>query len=338
MKAIRYHGPKLPLQLEEIARPIPGPGEVLVKVKASGICHTDLHFISGLLNLGIAPLTLGHEIAGVIDAVGPGVDESIHRRRVLVYYYAGCGQCLHCLRGDENLCDNLRAENGFITDGGFAEYIKIPARNAVALPDNITDEMAAPIGCSVTTAVHAARLADVHYGEYIIVYGIGGVGYGLVQLSNLAGATVIAVGRTDAKLRLAEELGAKYTINSAKENPTSRVQEITNGRGADVIYELVGTTETMNNSMQSLGKRGRLIFIGYSPDSFVVHPILLVIKEAKVIGSVGNTLGEMHEAVRLVGQGKIKTVVDHTIKLDDFQQGIDALSAGKAIGRIVIKP
>jgi len=338
VKAIRYHGPNLPLRLEDIPKPVPGPGEVLVKIGASGVCHTELHFLSGLLNLGVAPMTLGHEIAGSIESVGAGADKSLIGRRVLVYYYSGCGQCQHCLRGDENLCGNLRAENGFITDGGFAEYISVPARNAVPLPDNITDEMAAPIGCSVTTAVHATGLGEVRWGDFVLVYGVGAVGFGLTQLSRMAGGTVIAAGRTEAKLRLAEELGAQYTINTSKENLPAKVRDITRGRGADVIFEMVATTETMNNSIQSLAKRGRLVFIGYSQDSFIVHPILLVINEAKVTGSVGNTLGETYEAVRLVSEGKIKTVVDHSLKLEEFQEAIDSISAGKAVGRIVLRP
>jgi alcohol dehydrogenase, propanol-preferring len=310
----------------------------LVKINASGMCHTELHFLSGLLNLGIAPMTLGHEIAGAVESVGAGADRALVGRRVLVYYYAGCGRCQHCLRGDENLCDNLRAENGFITDGGYAEYVAVPARNAVPLPDNVSDEAAAPIGCSVTTAVHAVRLGEVGRGDFVLVYGIGAVGFGLVQLAKMAGATVVAVGRTEAKLNLATEMGAQYAINASAEEIPGRIRDITGGHGADVVFELVGTTETMNNSMQCLAKRGRLVFIGYSQDSFMVHPILLVIKEAKVIGSVGNTLAETYEAVRLVSEGRIKTVVDCTLKLAQFQEGVDRLSAGRAIGRIVLQP
>ena len=338
MKAVRYYGPNKPMKLEEISRPEPGHGDVVVKIAASGICHTELHFLSGLLNLGVAPLVLGHEIAGTVEAVGPGVDKSLEGTRVIVYYYAGCGNCEHCLVGDENLCNNLRAEYGFISDGGFAEYVKAPARNVVPLPENISFEQAAPIGCSVTTAIHASKLANIKLGDTVLVYGIGAVGYGIVQLAHLAGANVIGVGRTAAKLVLAGELGADYVIDSAKENAAEKVRDITHGRGADAIFELVATKETMDISMKSIAKRGRLVFIGYSQDSFMVHPIQLVITEASVSGSVGNTLEELIESVRLVSEGKIKTVVDRTLKLEQFQDGIDALSAGKAIGRIILKP
>ena len=321
-----------------MAKPEPGPGEVLVRVNACGICGTELHFLSGLLDLGVAPLTLGHEIVGVVEAVGSGVEVPREGDRVIVYYYSGCGHCTYCSRGDENLCNNLRAEYGFISDGGFAEFIKVPARNAVPLPPHISDEEAAPIGCAVTTAIHAGRLSAIAAGDYIVVYGIGAVGYGLVQLGRLLGATVIGVGRTDAKLQQAKELGAHFVINASEERVVDRVRELTEGRGADVVFELVATKETMEHSVKSLAKRGRLVFIGYSADAFTVHPIQLVVNEASVMGSVGNTLDELHEAVRWVGEGKIRTVVDRTMNLEQFQDGIDMLSAGKPIGRVVLMP
>lgn len=227
MRAVRYHGPNRPLQLEEVPIPEPWPGEVLLWVRASGICHTELHFLSGLLNLGTAPLTLGHEIVGVVESVGPSVEEPREGDRVIVYYYSGCGRCRHCRVGEENLCDDLRAEYGVVSDGGYAEYVAVPARNAVPLPDSVSDEEAAPIGCGVTTAVHAGRLAGLRMGETMLAYGVGAVGYGLIQLGRLAGAAVIAVGRTYRKLELARELGADYTINSTHENVAGRVRELT---------------------------------------------------------------------------------------------------------------
>ena len=338
MKAVRYHGPDQPLRLDEVPVPEPGPGEVLIKVRAAGVCHTELHFLSGLLDLGVKPVTLGHEIAGVVESVGPGVDLPRKGDRVVVYYYVGCGRCGQCLKGNENLCGSPRAEYGFISDGGFAEYVKVPARNAVPVPEHVSDTDIAPIGCSVTTAIHAGRLAGLQAGDFVLVYGIGAVGFGLIQLGRLAGATVIAVGRNAEKIELAGELGAHYVIDSGKENVPERVGQITGGHGADVIFELVATNRTMAHSVESVAKRGKIVFIGYSFDSFTVHPIQLVIKEATVIGSVGNTLEELYQAVRWLAEGKIKTVVDRTLKLERFQEGIDGLKAGKLVGRAVLTP
>jgi propanol-preferring alcohol dehydrogenase len=338
MRALRYHGPKQPLRLDEVPSPQPGPGEVVVRVTAAGLCHTDLHFVSGLLNLGVAPLTLGHEIVGRIEAVGAGVPASRAGERVVVYYYAGCGACRFCLTGDEHLCDALRAEHGFVTDGGFAERVRAPARNAVPLPANVSDAEAAPIGCAVTTAVHACALAGVGLGDTVVVMGAGAVGFGLVQVARLRGARVVAVGRSEEKLARARTLGAEATVRAGAEDVAARVRALTGGRGADVVFELVATRETMGWSLAMLGKRGRLVFVGYSEDDLRVHPIQLVVGEQVVTASVGNTLAELTEAVELVASGRVKTVVDRTVPLERFQEAVDALSSGALVGRAVLLP
>jgi propanol-preferring alcohol dehydrogenase len=338
MRAVRYQGARKPLRLEDVPEPSAGPGEVVVRVTAAGICHTDLHFLSGLLDLGVAPLTLGHEIVGRIDRVGDGVPAARVGERVVLYYYVGCGRCRRCLAGDENLCDDLRAEHGFVTDGGFAEYVRAPARNAVALPSAIADEAAAPIGCGVTTAVHAARLAGVGLGDWVVVYGAGAVGFGLVQVARLRGARVVAVGRSPAKLEAARALGAEETIRAGDGDVAARVRQVTGGRGADVVFELVATKETMAASLKALAKRGRLVFVGYSEDSLQVHPIQLVVGEQVVTASVGNTLAELQEGVELVATGRVRTVVDRTLPLERYEEGFAALREGRLVGRAVLVP
>jgi propanol-preferring alcohol dehydrogenase len=340
MRALRYHGPRQPLRLEEVPAPEPGPGDVLVRVTAAGICHTELHFLSGLLDLGVAPLTLGHEIVGRIEKVGAGVPARRVGERAIVYYYVGCGACEHCQRDEENLCDAIRAEYGFVTDGGFAEYVRAPARNAIPLPASVTDAAAAPIGCGVTTALHASRLADVGLGDWVVVYGAGAVGYGLVQVARIRGARVIAVGRTPAKLEAARALGAEHVVRAGDGDGdvAARVRELTGGRGADVVFELVATKETMAASARMLAKRGRLVFVGYSEDAFTVHPIQLVVGEQVVTASVGNTLAELREAVDLVASGRVKTVVDRTLPLERFEEGFSALRDGQLVGRAVLLP
>ncbi len=338
MKAVRYHGPGQPFQLEEIDRREPEAGEVLVRVTASGVCHTELHFRSGLLDLGVAPITMGHEVLGRIEEVGDDVPQERVGERVILYYYLGCGECTYCRVGDEHLCPYLRAEYGFISDGGYAEYVTVPARNCVVLPDSVADVEAAPIGCGVTTAVHATKLAELGIGEWAVVYGVGGVGFGLVQLSRAMGARPIAVGRSPEKLERARELGAEFSVNASEASASERIREITGGAGADVVFECVGTEETMREASAALGRRGRLVFVGYSPDSFSVHPIQLVVFEQKVLGSVGATLQDLHEAVDLVARGVVRTVVDRTLPLERFEAGLGALEHGKLVGRAVLVP
>ena len=339
MKAVRYYGPGQPFRLEEVDSREPGSGEVLVRVTASGMCHTELHFKSGLLDLGVAPITMGHEVVGRIEAVGEGVSPERVDERVIVYYYLGCLECAYCRVGDEHLCPNLRAEYGFISDGGYAEYVTVPARNAVPLSATIDDVEAAPIGCGITTAVHAAKLAKPGIGEWVVVYGVGGVGFGLVQLARAIGARTIAVGRSAAKLNKALEVGAEFALNASEASVVERIREITEGAGADIVFECVGTEESMKEASAALGRRGRLVFIGYSPDSFTVHPIQLVVFEQKVMGSVGATLSELHEAVDLVmTRGVVRTVVDRTLPLERFETGLNALERGELVGRAVLVP
>ncbi len=338
MRALRYHGPKQPLRLEDVPAPTAGPGEVVVKVTAAGLCHTDLHFLSGLLNLGVAPLTLGHEIVGQIETAGEGVPRERIGERVILHYYVGCGACRHCLVGDENLCDALRAEYGFVTDGGFAERVRAPARNAVPLPPQVSDAEAAPIGCAVTTAVHAAALARVGLGDTVAVVGAGAVGFGLVQVARLRGARVAAVGRSPEKLARARALGAEETVQAGAVDVPARLRELGGGRGIDVVFELVATRETMGWSLAALAKRGRLVFVGYSEDDLRVHPIQLVVGEQVVTASVGNTLAELRQAVELVGSGRVRTVVDRTLPLDRHAEAIDALQRGALVGRAVLLP
>ena len=338
MRALRYHGPKKPLRLEDVPAPAPGPGDVVVKVTAAGLCHTELHFLSGLLDLGVAPLTLGHEIVGRIEAIGEGVPRERIGERVILHYYVGCGACRFCLAGDEHLCDTLRAEHGFVTDGGFAERVRAPARNAVPLPAHVSDTDAAPIGCGVTTAVHAAALARVGLGDTVAVIGAGTVGFGLVQVARLRGARVLAVGHAPAKLERAKALGADEVVRAGAEDVPARLRALTGGRGVDVVFELVATRETMGWSLAALGKRGRLVFIGYSEDDFRVHPIQLVVGEQVVTASVGNTLAELRQAVQLVADGRVKTVVDRTLPLDRHEEAFEALRKGALVGRAVFVP
>jgi propanol-preferring alcohol dehydrogenase len=197
---------------------------------------------------------------------------------------------------------------------------------------------AAPIGCGVTTAVHAAKLADPRVGEWVVVYGVGGVGFGLVQLTRAMGARTIAVGRSSAKLEKALELGAEVAVNASEEAVAERIREITGGAGAGVVYECVGTEESMKEASAALGRRGRLVFVGYSPDSFSVHPIQLVVFEQKVMGSVGATLNDLYEAVDLVERGVVRTVVDRTLPLERFDLGLNALERGELVGRAVLLP
>ncbi len=339
MLAVRYSGPKRPLTLDRVPVPAPGPGEALVRVRAAGVCRTELHFLDGLLDLGVAPLTLGHEIAGEVAALGAGAEGVKPGDRVLVCYYATCGRCRWCRTGRENLCGHPVAQLGFTADGGYAEYLKAPVRVMVPLPEGLDFVPASTLGCSVTTALHASgTIANLRAGETAVVYGAGGVGFALVQVCKARGATVIAVGRSAQKLDRAMRLGADAVINAAEGKVSERIRALTGGEGADVIFELVGVRETMGEAAAALRKRGRLVFIGYSEDPFTVSPLRLVIDEAQVLASVGNTLQEAHEAVAWAAKGIVRAIVDRTYPLAEAPAALEALRRGEIVGRAVLLP
>jgi alcohol dehydrogenase, propanol-preferring len=230
----------------------------------------------------------------------------------------------------------VAAEYGFTTDGGYAEYVIVPAANLVRVPGGLEFSEAAILGCSVTTAIHAARtIAKLRVGETVVVYGVGGVGFGLIQFCKLAGARVIAVSRSAKKRAMAVQLGADAVVDG-NGNVTEAVRVLTGGEGADVVFELVGIEATMRHAVNTLRRRGRLVFIGYSKDPFVASPLQLVIGELTVTASVGNTLDELLQAVSLAAAGKIKAVVDRTVPLEQLPEVLEALRQGEIVGRAVV--
>jgi propanol-preferring alcohol dehydrogenase len=338
MSAVRYRGPGEAFVLSAVAIPGPGPGQVRIRVAACGMCHTELHLRDGLLDLGRRDFTIGHEVAGVIDAVGGDVDATRIGERVVVYYYEGCMHCAYCAAGDEHLCPQVAAQPGFISDGGYAEYMVVRARNCVTVPDHVSLTDIAPMGCAGTTAVHAGKLADITPGDWVVVHGAGGVGLAVLQYARHLGGRVIAIGLGAERLALAMSLGAEATIDAAAiADPAAEVMRVT-GEGADVVFELVGKESTMRTSVAMLRRRGRLVLIGYSTDEFRVHPIGIIVREAHVIGSVGATLTDLHEIVDLVAKGVVRPLIDRTLPLAAFAEGFAAMEAQSILGRIVLVP
>jgi 2-desacetyl-2-hydroxyethyl bacteriochlorophyllide A dehydrogenase len=339
MQAARYHGPGAALQVETLPIPAIGPEDVLIRVTHAGVCRTELHFLSGLLNLGIAPLTLGHEMVGEVVDAGPEVHTLLLGTRVVVNYYGTCGQCYWCRAGQQNLCSNVVAQLGFTADGGYAEFVKVRADMVVPIPTHLDAAQACTLGCSATTALHAARrIAPVQLGDTVLIYGAGGVGYALVQVCKLSGARVLVVGRSERKLRLAQELGADVVIQAGQEAVAETVRRHTDNEGVDIIFELVGTRETMDQSLQSLRKRGRLVFIGYSEDHLIANPLLLVIGELQILASVGSTQQDLLDAVALAARGQLRQIIDRVVPLAQVNDTLHALQRGEVAGRAVLQP
>ena len=336
MRAVRYLGPRQDFQLRAVAIPQPVAGQVRVRIAACGMCRTELHLRDGLLDLGVRDFTVGHEIAGTIESVGAGVDPARIGERVLVYYYEGCGECRYCRSGDEQLCPKPRAQPGFSSDGGYAEFLVVRAQNCVKVPEPVALEHIAPMGCAGSTAVHAGKMARIVPGEYVVIHGTGGVGLALLQYAKAAGARVIAVDIGADKSALARRMGADVAIDAALEaDVPARVAAVT-GEGADVVFELVGTTETMRSAAAMLRRRGRLVMVGYTSESFQIHPVELIVRELHVMGSVGSTLQDVVDVVDLVAAGVITPVIDRIIPLAEFADGLVAIEGQSILGRVVL--
>jgi propanol-preferring alcohol dehydrogenase len=336
MRAVQYLGPRRSFELRAVEIPTPGPGQVRVRIAACGVCRTELHLRDGLLDLGKRDFTVGHEIAGTVDRLGEGVDARRLGQRVVVYYYQGCGECRYCLAGDEQLCPQPAAQPGFTSDGGYAEYIVVRARNCVPVPDGVDLAQVAPLGCAGSTGVHAGKMARIQPGEWVVVHGFGGVGLALMQYAAAAGARTIAIGLGAAKMALAAKLGATAVIDAAQDPDVAAQVAAITGEGADVVFELVGTTQSMGRSAAMLRRRGRLVMVGYTSETFQIHPVELIVRELQVLASVGSTLQDLHDVVDLVAAGAITPFVDRTLPLAQFEDALEAVERQTPLGRIVL--
>lgn len=318
MKAVRLTEIGQPLENQEIPLPEIGVNDVLLKVKAAGICHSDEHYRTGLSDVGSLPQTLGHEIAGIVEEVGKHVTGLKVDDRVCVHYLLTCGECYYCRSGREQFCTQGQMI-GKHSDGGYAEYIKVPARNAVQLPEPIPYEQAAVLMCSSSTSYHALIKSRLTPGETVAVFGVGGLGMSAVQLAHTFGAKeVYAVDIRDAKLKQAQGYGA-IGVNAANNDPVEKLNELTNGKGVDVALELIGLPITMEQAVQSLGVFGRAVIAGITDKSFPVKPYKeLVGKETEIIGSSDHTLNELITLIEFVQRGKLdlSQVVTNCVPLE----------------------
>jgi len=315
---------------------------VLVRVKAAGICHSDVHYRAGTSGVGSLPQTLGHEVAGVIEEVAPGVTGAAPGDRVCLHYLLTCGECHYCRTGNEQFCTTGKMIGKHV-DGGYAEYIAVPARNAVPLPDDVPFEQAAVMMCSSSTSFHALRKARVSAGDTVAVFGAGGLGMSAIQLARAMGAVeVYAIDINDDKLRQAAAYGA-VPVNAREVDPVGEIRRLTGGRGVDVAVEVIGLPVTMEQAVRSLAVHGRAALAGITGKSISVDTYHDVIgREAEIIGASDHLLWELPILVEFVRQGKLdlSSVVARTVPLDaaEINRVMDALEEFGGEVRTVITP
>src|SRR6266480_2703069 len=255
MRAVRLTQVGKPLENADVPVPETGSSEVLIRVAAAGICHSDAHYRAGISKIDRLPLTLGHEVAGRIEQVGSNMTRLAVGDRVCVHYLVHCGSCEFCLRGLEQFCRSGQMI-GKHRDGGYAEFIKVPGANAFPLPDEIPFEAGAIMMCSSATALHALNKARLRAGESIAIFGFGGLGFSALQLARAFDCEQIYVVEINpAKLAWVEKRGA-IAIDANKGNPVDQITDARNGKGVDVSLELIGSAKTMRQAVQCLGALG----------------------------------------------------------------------------------
>jgi propanol-preferring alcohol dehydrogenase len=335
MKAAVVTSFTAPLTLEDRPVPSPGPGQILVRIESSGLCHTDIHAAHGDWPVKpTPPFVPGHEGVGVVEAVGSGVTvRAVGDRVALPWLGHACGRCDYCVRGWETLCEQQQ-NTGYSIDGGFAEYAVADADYAVPVPDGVSPHDAAPLTCAGVTTYKAVKVAEIRPTERVAVFGVGGLGHLAVQYAKIVGGTVIAVDVEDAKLDMARDLGADHVVNAATTDPVAAIEAL---GGADVAVVLAVIPSAFEQAFASLRRGGRLVCVGLPPetDGPMKLPIFpTVLKGISVIGSIVGTREDLVEVFELHARGRTRVVAE-TRKLDDVNEAIDDVLAGRTNARIV---
>jgi 2-desacetyl-2-hydroxyethyl bacteriochlorophyllide A dehydrogenase len=340
MQAVRLVRVGAPLEMHEIPVPEVGDGDVLVRVRAAGICHSDAHYRAGRSPVHPLPLTLGHEVAGTVEKAGDGVRGIAVGDRVCLHYNITCGHCAWCVSGSEQFCP-AGLMIGHHRDGGYAEYISVPARNALPLPAEIPFAQGATLMCASATAFHALRKSRLRAGERVAVIGVGGLGISAVQLARVFGALeVFAVDIRRESLQLAERYGA-IGVDAARVDAAAEIRRLTGGRGVDVAIEMLGKAATMRQAVRSLGPLGRAVIVGIGAEPLSLDTYREVLgNEAEVIGSNDHLLSELPTVIEMARRGILDTsrVVTRTVALEAaaINETLDGLERGAAGIRTVI--
>lgn len=321
MKALVFYGNE-DLRLAEVADPKAGPGEALIRVKACGICGSDVHGYLGITGRRTPPMVMGHEFSGEVAAVGPGVADIRVGDRVAPYPVVFCGECAACRAGNMHLCLNKRALGVLDCDGAMSEYIAIPARLLFKLSDRVSYEVGAmmePLAVAMRGVNHAGDLA----GKTVLVVGAGTIGLlALALVKTRNPARVFVSDLSDTRLDVARRLGADFAVNPSQEDLAAAVKAATGGAGADVAIEAVGATPTVQQAMSCLRTGGTGVWIGNSAKMITVNMQEIVTRELRVAGSFLYTVQEFGEVVGLLNEGRLDVDPVISLKAPMMEEGI----------------
>jgi len=341
MKAAIFLGAGKALEVTEVPAPSVGAGQLLVKVAACGVCHTDMHYIDhGVPTFKAPPMILGHEPSGIVAEVGAGVKNFKEGDRVLLPAVLTCGYCVNCRIGKENICDNMVMFGNHI-DGAYAEYVLAPAKDALHLPMEVPLEEGSIIADAISTPFHAVvNRGQVKAGDNVVVFGCGGVGINAVQIAAAVGASVIAVDVIPEKLEAAKKFGARETIDASKVERIDKVVKQMTGGGADVAFEVIGNPATIQAAFSCIRKGGRTVVVGYTNKNVELPASKIMFFEQEVIGSLGCRPVDYPKIIEMARTGKIKIkeLVTGRYPLDKINDAFDLLRSHdpKVIRSIVI--
>jgi alcohol dehydrogenase, propanol-preferring len=321
------------LEIRELPVPEPGEGQLLVRMEASGLCHTDIHAAHGDWPVKPKPPFIpGHEGVGVVTATGPGA--TLHKvgdRVAIAWLGSACGHCQHCVAGWETLCE-AQQNSGYSIDGAYAEYAVADDRYVVSVPDAITSFDAAPLSCAGVTTFKAIKVSRLQPGETAVIFGIGGLGHLALQYARTAGARVIAVDVEDAKLDLARELGADYAVNARTEDPVAAIARV---GGADVAVSLAAAPRAFEQAFGSLRRGGRLVCVALPADDTMTVSIFdTVISGKSIIGSIVGTRNDLTDVFALHAAGRTR-VIAQPRRLEDVNACFEEVLAGQVPARLV---
>jgi alcohol dehydrogenase, propanol-preferring len=338
MKAAVLHNCKAPLAIEEVERPTPGPDEVLIAVEACGVCHSDLHVADGdwpqLAKIVKKPLILGHEIAGRVVEKGAGVQEHQIGDRVGVpWIFWSCGECEMCREGNENLCAKQQI-TGVSVDGGYAEFLKAPARHATKIPDQLSAMEAAPLFCAGVTVYRALKKANIQRGQRLAVFGVGGLGHLAVQIAVAWGAEVTAIDVSDQKLAHAKSLGAAETLNAGSVDAARHFRK---RGGAHAVLVTSAAKAAYDAAFGCVRPAGTLLVVGLPADSLCFSPISMAGTEIRIQASAVGTRQDLREVLAMAAEGKVRCQVAAR-PLAAANQVLDDLRGGRISGRVVLEP
>jgi len=325
-----------PLNIEEVPIPTPAPGEVLVKIRATGVCHTDLHAADGDWPVKPTPPFIpGHEGAGMVAAVGAGVKSLKEGDPVgIAWLHDACGCCEHCITGWETLCETQH-DSGYSVDGSFAEYAIGSAAYVARLPTNVDFVAMAPILCAGVTTYKGIKETEARPGEWIAISGIGGLGHVAIQYAKAMGLHVVALDVAEEKLALARSLGAELAINAGAPDAISQVLKQTGGGAHGVLVTAV-SPPAFSQALQFVRRKGTVSLVGLPPGDFATPIFDVVLKRITLRGSIVGTRKDLAEAIEFASEGKVKAHI-HQRSLEDINGVFADLKAGKVDGRIVIK-